>query len=57
MYSPFLSKLLRTNINLHHIVEFEAPEVEFVELSEDPQKTEEILKLIPMLKGFLKILT
>ena len=42
---------MRTNINLHHTVEFEAPEVEFVELSEDPQETEEVIDLIPVVEG------
>ena len=36
---------------MHPTVEPEAPEVEFVELSEDPQETEEILELVPFVQG------
>ena len=36
---------------LHPTVESEAPEVEFVELSKDPQETEEILELVPVVEG------
>jgi len=36
---------------LHHTVESEAPEVEFVELSENPQETEEIFELVPVVEG------
>ena len=46
-----LSKVLHSNINLHHIVESEAPEVEFVELSENPQETDEIFELVPVVEG------
>ena len=42
---------MHTTINLHPTVEPEAPEVEFVELSEDPQETEEILELVPFVQG------
>ena len=42
---------MRTNIDLHPIVESEAPEVEFGELSEDPQKSEEVLEFIPVVEG------
>ena len=50
MYSLILSKVLHANIDLHHKEESEAPEVEFVELSEDPQETEEVLDLIPIVE-------
>ena len=39
------------NTVLHPTVESEAPEVEFVELSKDPQETEEILELVPVVEG------
>ena len=42
---------MHTTINLHPTVEPEAPEVEFVELFEDPQETEEILELVPFVQG------
>ena len=42
---------MHSNINLHHTVESEAPEVEFVELSENPQETEEIFELVPVVEG------
>ena len=42
---------MHTTIHLHPTVEPEAPEVEFVELSEDPQETEEILELVPFVQG------
>ena len=42
---------MHTNIDMHSTVEPEAPEVEFVELSEDPQETEEVLDLIPIMEG------
>ena len=42
---------MHANIDLHPKVESEAPEVEFVELSEDPQETEEVLDLIPIVEG------
>jgi len=50
-YFFLLSKVLHSNINLHHTVESEAPEVEFVELSENPQETEEIFELVPVVEG------
>ena len=50
MYSLLLSKVLHYNTVLHPTVESEAPEVEFVELSEDPQETEEILELVPVVE-------
>jgi len=50
-YFFLLSKVLHSNINLHHTVEFEAPEVKFVELSENPQETEEIFELVPVVEG------
>ena len=52
-----LSKVLHSNINLHHTVESEAPEVEFVVLSEDHMRPKKSLSLFLLLKGFLKILT
>ena len=42
---------MHSNINLHHTVESEAPEVKFVELSENPQETEEIFELVPVVEG------
>ena len=42
---------MHSNTDLHPTVEPEAPEVEFVELSEDPQETEEILELVPFVQG------
>ena len=42
---------MHSNTDLHPTVEPEAPEVEFVELSEDPQETEEILELVPIVEG------
>ena len=36
---------------MHPFVEPEAPEMEFVELSKDPQETEEILELVPVVEG------
>ena len=42
---------MHSNINLHHTVESEAHEVEFVELSENPQETEEIFELVPVVEG------
>ena len=42
---------MHSNTDLHPTVEPEAPEVEFVELSEDPQETEEILALVPVIEG------
>ena len=42
---------MHTNINLYPTIESEAPEVEFVELFEDPQETEEILELVPFVQG------
>ena len=35
---------------MHPSVEPEAPEMEFVELSKDPQETEEILELVPVVE-------
>ena len=54
MYSLLLSKVLHSNTDLHPTVELEAPEVEFVELSEDPQETEEILGLVLVVEGILE---
>ena len=45
---------MHSNTDLHPTIEPEAPEVEFVELSEDPQETEEILELIPVVEGILE---
>ena len=42
---------MHSNTGLHPTVESEAPEVEFVELSKDPQETEEILELVPVVEG------
>ena len=42
---------MHSNTDLHPTVEPEAPEVEFVELSKDPQETEEILELVPVVEG------
>ena len=42
---------MHSNTGLHPTVESEAPEVEFVELSKDPQETEEILELVPIVEG------
>ena len=42
---------MHANIDLHPKVESEAAEVEFVELSEDPQETEEIFELVPIVEG------
>ena len=42
---------MHSNINLHHTVESEASEVESVELSENPQETEEIFELVPVVEG------
>ena len=42
------------NTGLHPTVESKAPKVEFVELSEDPQETEEILELIPVVEEILE---
>ena len=39
---------------MHPTVESEVPEVEFVELSEDPQETKEVLELIPVIEGVSK---
>ena len=39
------------NTGLHPTVESKASKVEFVELSEDPQETEEILELVPIVEG------
>ena len=50
MYSLILSNVLHANIELHPKVESEAPEVEFVELSEGPQETEEVVDLIPVVE-------
>ena len=36
---------------MYPTVESKVPEVEFVELSEDPQETEEVLELIPIIEG------
>ena len=41
---------MHTNIDMHPFVEPEAPEMEFVELSKDPQETEEILELVPVVE-------
>ena len=46
-----LSKVLHSNTDLHPTIEPEAPEVEFVELSENPQETEEIFELVPVVEG------
>ena len=42
---------MHSNTDLHPTVEPEPLEVEFVELSEDPQETEEILDLVPVVEG------
>ena len=42
---------MHSNTDLHPTVDPEAPEVEFVELSDDPQETEEILELVPVVEG------
>ena len=42
---------MHANIDLHPTVESKAPEVEFVELSEDPQETEEVIDLILVVEG------
>ena len=51
LYSLLLSKILHTNIDMHPFAKPEAPEMEFVELSKDPQETEEILELVPIVEG------
>ena len=50
LYSLLLSKILHTNIDMHSTVEPEAPEVKFVELSKDPQETQEIFELVPVVE-------
>ena len=42
---------MHSNTDLHPTVEPEPLEVEFVELSEDPQETEEILEHVPIVEG------
>ena len=39
---------------MHPFAKPEAPEMEFVELSKDPQETEEILELVPVVEGIPK---
>ena len=39
---------------MHPFAEPEAPEMEFVELSKDPQETEEILELVPVVERISK---
>ena len=50
LYCLLLSKVLHSNTDLHPTVELEAPEMEFMELSKDPQETEEILELVPVVE-------
>ena len=45
---------MHSNTDLHPTIEPEATEVEFVELSEYPQETEEILELVPVVEGILE---
>ena len=45
---------MHSNTDLHPTVEPEPLEVEFVELSEDPQETEEILERVPIVEGIPK---
>jgi len=48
---PLWGALLRWDWVPREGLESEAPEVEFVELSENPQETEEIFELVPVVEG------